>query len=109
MRLPAIGALRRRLLVEAATEAADGAGGAIRSWTPLASVWGRIEPRGRGERVADGRATGRVTHRVTIRRRDGIGGGVRFVAGGVRYRVVAVEDLDPARRFLVCLCEEEQA
>lgn len=109
MRVPAIGELRRRLLIEEATEAADGAGGVIRTWAPVTGVWGRVEPRRRGETVDDGRQVGRVTHRVTIRRRDGIGGGVRFVSGGVRYRVLAVEDLDPARRFLACLCEEEQA
>lgn len=104
-----MGELRRRLLIERATEAADGGGGASRTFAPVASVWCRVEPRRRGETVEDGRRVGRVTHRVVIRRRDGIDGSVRFVSGGVVLRVLAVEDLDPARRFLRCLCEEEQA
>jgi len=109
VRAPTVGELRRRLVIERASEAADGAGGAVRSFTPVASVWARIEPRRRGESVEHGRRVGEVTHRIVIRRRDGIDGSVRFVSGGVRYRVLAVEDLDPARRFLRCLCEEEQA
>lgn len=109
MRVPTVGQLRRRLTIEAASEVADGAGGAVRTWAPLARVWGRVEPRRLGETVDDGRRVGRVTHRVTIRRRDGIDGHVRFVSGSDRFRVLAVEELDPARRFLRCLCEEEQA
>lgn len=109
MSVPTVGALRRRLVIEEASEAADGAGGAVRTWTPVASVWGRVEPRRRRETVESGRRVGLVTHRIVIRRREGIDGSVRFASGDERYRVLAVEDLDPARRFLRCLCEEEQA
>ena len=105
----AIGELRRRLTLEAASDTPDGAGGAIRAWVPVGSVFARVEPRRRRESVEDGRAVGVVTHCVTIRRRDDVDGRVRFVGDGATYRVVAVEDADPQRRFQDCWCEEEQA
>lgn len=108
MTVPSIGELRRRLLIEVATEAADGAGGAIRTFAPVATVFGRIEATSLNETVESGRQVGRVTHRITIRRRQDVTGGVRFATGGVRYRVLAVEACDSKGRFIVCLCEEEQ-
>ncbi|MBJ3774821.1 phage head closure protein [Acuticoccus mangrovi] len=105
---PRIGELRRRIDIEAAVETADGAGGVSRTYEVVASVFGRVEARRRRETVDDGRAVGVVTHRVTMRRRADVTGGVRLVVDGTRYRVLAVEDEDPQRRFLRCLCEEEQ-
>lgn len=108
MTTPGAGELRHRLVLEVASETADGAGGATRTWTPVASVFARVEPRRRAERVEDGRNVGLVTHRVTVRRNGSVTRGTRFVEGTRRYRVLAVEDFDVQRRFLACLCEEEQ-
>lgn len=105
---PRIGELRRRIDVEMAQATPDGAGGADHTWTTVGSVFGRIEPRRRRETVDDGRAVGLVTHRVMLRRNAPLASGTRLVADGVRYRVLSVEDHDPRRRFLSCLCEEEQ-
>ena len=105
---PGAGELRHRLVLEVAAEASDGAGGVTRTWTAVASVFARVEARGRRETVADGRHVGVVTHRVTLRRSGSVARGARFVDGARRYRVLAVEDFDPQRRFLACLCEEEQ-
>ncbi|WP_108661179.1 phage head closure protein [Acuticoccus kandeliae] len=107
--MPRIGELRRRIAIETASDVADGAGGSVRSWTPAGTVHGRIEPRRRAERVENGRLSGLVTHRVTLRAGATVTGGARLVADGVRYRVLVVEDHDPQRRFIDCLCEEEQA
>lgn len=103
-----IGALRRRLEIEVAVDTADGAGGATRSWAPLGTVFGQIVPRRRRETVDDGRQVGVVTHLITIRWRGDVSGGARFSSDGTTYRVLAVEDADPYRRFLDCWCEEEQ-
>ncbi|MCF3934460.1 phage head closure protein [Acuticoccus sp. M5D2P5] len=106
--MPAIGDLRRRIAIETASDTPDGAGGMVRAWISHGSVFGAIEPRRRGERVDNGRLAGLVTHRVTMRWRGDVVGGARLVADGTAYRVLAVEDHDPQRRFLDCLCEEEQ-
>lgn len=101
--------LRRRLVMEAASDAPDGAGGGVRTWQPVDSVFAEVEPRRRRESVDDGRRVGLVTHRIVLRFRTDVAGDVRFVDGTTRYRVLAVEPHDARRRFLECLCEEEQA
>ncbi|WP_420392564.1 phage head closure protein [Acuticoccus sp.] len=105
---PRIGVLRRRLALEAPVDVPDGAGGVARSWNEIASVWAEVAPRRSSETVEDGRAVGLVTHRVTLRRRDDVERGVRFTDGEERYRVLTVVEGDAQRRFLDCLCEEEQ-
>lgn len=105
---PRIGLLRRRIALEAAVDAPDGAGGFTRTWTAVGAVFGAVRPLRLRDGGEDGRPVGVVTHEITLRRRA-VTGGMRLVADGVRYRVVAVEDADPARRFVTCLCEEEQA
>ena len=105
----AIGELRRRVTILAADDVSDGAGGFVRTWQTVDQVFARITPRRRRETVDDGRQVGIVTHIVTMRRRDDVNGEMRLDADGVRYRVLAVEDADPLRRFIDCWCEEEQA
>ena len=105
----AVGDLRRRLALEAASDVADGSGGMVRTWASLAEVFAAVTPRRRREDVVNGRAVGLVTHAITIRWRGDVTGDMRFVDGGTVYRVLSVEDADPKRRFLECWCEEEQA
>ena len=105
----AIGDLRRRVTIEAAEDAPDGTGGVARTWVAIGDVFARITPRRRREAVQAGRQVGVVTHRITMRWRDDIDGELRLVSDGVTYRVLAVEDADPMRRFIDCWCEEEQA
>ncbi|MEM7695010.1 MAG: phage head closure protein [Pseudomonadota bacterium] len=104
-----IGELRRRVSVEKASDLSDGAGGFIRVWNLVDTVFAAIRPRRRRERVDDGRRVGVVTHVVTVRRNSVFSGDIRLLAGGATYRVLAVEDADPRRRFFDLWCEEEQA
>lgn len=108
MKAPSIGALRRRLTLEVPVATPDGAGGRTIAWQAAGEVYAEVEPRRRTERVEDGRLAGVVTHHITVRRRDDVAGGCRFVDGARVFRVLAVEDADPARRFLRCLTEEER-
>lgn len=103
-----IGDLRHSFAIEEATDTPDGSGGYTRAWVQVGTAFGRIKPRRRKETVDDGRQVGVVTHQITIRWREGMSGSVRFVAGGVTYRVLAVEAADPCQRFMDCWCEEEQ-
>lgn len=105
----AIAELRRRVRIEAASDVSDGAGGVTRTWVPVDEVFARITPRRRRETVQAGRQVGVVTHRITMRWRDDIGGDLRLISDGVIYRVLVAEDADPMRRFVDCWCEEEQA
>jgi SPP1 family predicted phage head-tail adaptor len=101
------GDLNRRLVLEAPVESADGGGGVARSYAPVMTLWGRVEPvSARGTVVADaGGAT--VTHRITLRRRSAITTRHRLVEGATVYRIVTLRD-DATRRFLVIGAEERK-
>jgi head-tail adaptor len=104
-------ALRRRLALERADAADDGAGGLDRAWRIAGLHWAEVAALEGGARVVDGVATGGVTHRVTIHG-AAHGAGARPVAGdrfreGRRvFRIEAVAEADPSGRYLVCWVEE---
>lgn len=102
-----IGALDRRIRIEAPVRTGDGAGGATVAWATVATVWAQVAALSAAERDRAGRLDGVATHRVTIRARDGVASGQRIVLGG---RVLAVRATRPAGRgdrFMVIEAEEE--
>ena len=99
------GDLNRRLVLEAPVESADGAGGVIRSYTPVTTLWASVEPvSARGEVVADARGA-TITHRIVIRRHAAVTTRHRFVEGASVYRIVTLRE-DGSRRFLVIGAEQ---
>ena len=87
-----VGALRRRLLLEAPVEIPDGAGGQLRSFETIAAVWAQVEWLSGNERWRGERPEQAASHRVTLRWRADVDAGQRL--------------RDGARRRLVCLVEE---
>ena len=61
------GALNRRLTLEAPVETADGAGGVIRSYATVATLWASVEPVAARADVVAVQLGATVTHRITIR------------------------------------------
>jgi SPP1 family predicted phage head-tail adaptor len=106
MRVIDAGAFDMRLTLEWAVDAPDGQGGAVRSWTAVAPVWAKLEPVSAKARELAGAAEAVVTHRVTLRRREGVAGGMRFARGERFFEIKAVHDPDESGRYLVCHCEE---
>jgi SPP1 family predicted phage head-tail adaptor len=101
-----IGALRRRLLLEAPVEALDGAGGRLLSFETVAAVWAHVEWLSGDERWRGGRPEQVASHRITLRWRAGVGAGHRLRDGDQSFDIRAVGDPDGGRRRLVCLVEE---
>jgi SPP1 family predicted phage head-tail adaptor len=101
------GWLRHRVVIEVAEAASDGAGGETLAWETLATVWALIEPVSAAERVVAERLTGVVTHRITMRFRDDVTGGMRVLFRGKRYRVLTASDPDERRRYLLLKTEIE--
>jgi SPP1 family predicted phage head-tail adaptor len=100
------GMLNRRLVLEAPVETADGAGGVIRSFAALTTVWAAITPAGaRGDFVADD-AGATVTHRIVIRWRTDLTARHRARLGERIFRFVSLRDQDGAGRFLLIEAEE---
>jgi SPP1 family predicted phage head-tail adaptor len=105
VKTPAIGALRERLALEAASRTADGGGGAIVTWETVAELWAAVRPIGGEERLRADQLAGRITHEVWIRHRPDVTPAMRFRSGTRILDIVAV--LAVARRSrLKCLCEE---
>ena len=98
-----IGALRRRPTLERASLAADGS----TLWTPVATLFAAITPVSGTTAEAGGGATGRVTHRIEIRRRDDVSSADRFVLGPRIFRIHAVRDPDETGARLLIDAEEE--
>lgn len=100
------GALASRLTLEKASDVPDGEGGAVRNWSAVAAMWGRVEPVSAAGRELAGQAGQVVTHRIYVRARAGISPGMRFVKLQRVFEIKAIHDPDESGRYLVCLCEE---
>lgn len=104
-----VGARRRRFVLEMPQENPDGFGGVIRSYAAGPELWGAIEMIAGDERFRGGRAEQAVTHRITLRFRDGVTAAMRFSRGLRRFDIRSAGDPDGSRRELVCLVEEVSA
>lgn len=103
-----IGKMRHRLTLEAPEDEPDGAGGAVRIWSPLGQVWAAIEPLGAGEAVIADKRVGALSHRVVLRFRDDLTLNHRFRLGLRTFTLRALRDADETGRFLECLVAEER-
>ena len=102
-----IGALDRRLILQAASEVDDGAGGVIRDYAAVTTLWASVTPltmRGDSEAERTGAA---LRSRIVIRFRGDVTTRHRFVDGPHIYRIVAVRQ-SGRRRFLEIDAEERQ-
>jgi len=104
---PSIGRLRHRVTVEQPVTTDDGGGGATTNWSPVATLWGAIEPASAAEIDAYDRLEGRITHRVVIRHRSDVAGGMRLTHEGRVFRILVVHDPDETGRWSETLAEEE--
>ena len=106
MKRIAIGARRRRFVLELPVESRDGFGGVIRTYAAGPQLWGAIEMIRGDEHVRAGRAEEAVTHRVRLRYREGVTAAHRLASGPRRFQIRMAADPDGQRRELVCLVEE---
>lgn len=105
----AIGARKRRFVLERPLESPDGFGGVIRTYAAGPELWGAIEMLSGDERFRGGRPEQAVTHRITLRYREGVTAAMRFTRGLRRFDIRTAGDPDGAQRELVCLVEEVSA
>lgn len=101
-----IGARARRFVLEMPLERPDGFGGVIRSYALGPQMWGAMEMLSGIERVRADRPEQALTHKVTLRYRDGVTAAMRLVSGLRRFAIRTASDPDGSRRELVCLVEE---
>lgn len=102
----AVGALRRRLVLETPVATPDGLGGATQDFEVVAALWGQVEWLSGGEHWRMGRPEQVASHRVTLRWRAGLDAGQRLRDGERIFDIRAVVDPEDGRRRLICLVEE---
>jgi SPP1 family predicted phage head-tail adaptor len=103
------GRLRHRLVLEAPVRAADGAGGTMRTWQAVATLWAALEPVPQDEAAYADRLTPGVRYRVLVRRRSGLTAEHRLRWGDRVLAIVAVApDQGGDRVQLVCVEGAEQ-
>lgn len=102
------GLLSARLTLERPVETGDGQGGVTRTYETVTTLWARIEPVSAASREEAGAERAIVTHRIRLRRRDDISGGMRFRKGARVFVIRAARDPDETGRFTLCDCTEER-
>jgi SPP1 family predicted phage head-tail adaptor len=94
------GQLNRRLVLEAPAITPDGAGGVVRTYQTLTTLWAALAPvTARGDLVADGVGT-TVTHRISIRTGPDVTLRHRFRLGARIFQIATIRDQDGQGRFL---------
>jgi SPP1 family predicted phage head-tail adaptor len=102
-----IGALNRRLVLEAPVETADGAGGVTRGYESAGTLWASVEPSSIRSAVEAGSLGATITHRIRIRFYPDITVRHRFRDGARIFRIVAMQE-KANRRFLDIAAEERR-
>lgn len=100
------GALSARLVLERPVETPDGQGGVAVNFEAHATLCARIEPVVAKADEAAGALQVAVTHRIWLRRRGDLAGGMRLRKGARIFVLRAFRDPDETGRYLVCDCEE---
>lgn len=100
------GALSARLVLERPVEVPDGQGGVTQSFSALATLWARIEPVSARAEEAAGTLPVTVTHRIWLRRRTDLSGGMRLRKGVRLFSIHSFRDPDETGRYTLCDCEE---
>ncbi|HXF53395.1 MAG TPA: phage head closure protein [Hyphomicrobiaceae bacterium] len=106
MSAPPIGALRRRLTLEAPVRTSEEGGAAVIDWSEVAIISAEVVAQSGREIVRADGLTGRLTHEIVIRYRADATPTMRFRDGERVFAIHAVLDVDGRRRWLKCLCEE---
>ncbi len=100
------GSLDKRLILEAPVETPDGAGGVVRAYEAVATLWGSIAPVSARANVEGDQASALITHRIVIRTGPELTTQRRLRNGGRVFRIAAFRDADGTGRFIDISAQE---
>jgi SPP1 family predicted phage head-tail adaptor len=101
------GQFRTELSLQQANIASDGMGGHAESWSEVAKVFARLEPVSAQSAFQADQTIEIVTHKITLRARNDLASGMRFVLGSRVFEILTVYDPDETGRYLVCRTREK--
>lgn len=100
------GDLRTELALEGVTNASDGLGGQVESWSAVAALFAHLEPVAATEKFGADQTLETVTHLITIRQEQDVASGMRFTKGARIFDILTVHDPDETGRYFVCQARE---
>ena len=103
---PEIGALRRRVTLQAPIRTTDAGGGVVVAWSTVAQLWAEIRSLSGTETVLTDSLQGRLTHEITIRRRTDVAPPMRLAMGTRTFVILAVLDRDGPGAYIRIQAEE---
>lgn len=101
------GEFRIEMSLQQAGTASDGMGGHTENWSEVAKVFARLEPVSAQSTFQADQTIELVTHRITLRARNDLASGMRFVADSRVFEILTVHDPDETGRYLVCRTREK--
>ena len=104
-----IGSLNKRVTIQAESLAADGAGGAVKTWANVDTVWASVEPTAGREYLYGMQLEAAITHIVTMRHRADVSPVNRLLYDARSLNIRAALDMLERGRYLRLLCVEGAA
>lgn len=108
MKLPAVGELRHRVVIESAAESTDSQGGQTTSWSTFATVWAKLEPLSAGEIRFSDQIQYRRTHKCWMRYRSDVtvDTSMRVFFNSRYFQIKGLRQPDERKFFLLLDLEE---
>lgn len=103
------GDLRKRIIIEQPTVAADSVGEMVPTWSTLAVLWASIEALTGSERLQDAQINATADVKISVRYRAGITTAMRIKYGTRQFEIVSVQNVEERNRELAMLCVEHLA
>ena len=106
--MPTIGEMQHRITIEQKTRgASDGAGGFLpETWSTVATVWAKLEPKSARELVDSDQVVHRISHVIFIRARSDVTAAMRVKFGSRTMAILSVREILEGGRWTELLCEE---
>jgi SPP1 family predicted phage head-tail adaptor len=105
-----IGKMRRRLVIEAPIDTADGQGGFTTVWTEVATVWGEVKTKSRSERWFSDQVQQIGDHEIMIRWLPSLVETMRLRLNEYdverTFQIKGIEWVDDRRYFVSLTCLE---
>ncbi len=101
-----LGKMRHRVELRRPARVSDGALGQVRSDQVVAALWARVEKAGGREVFRYQHLEQEITHKVTIRYREGVEQGQYLRFDGRDLYILVVTDPTELKEFLELVCRE---
>ena len=110
-KMPLTYRLKHRVILQEATQSADGAGGFSTSWSDVDTVWAEIVPFASRsttqERLVAEQLDVQQRYRITMRYRSGVDAGMRVKYGSRLFNILSVVNVQERGEALEIFCLEE--